>query len=230
MSITEAHIEETALTWFEALGYETVHGPDMAPGEPAQERETYGDVILIGRLRAALERINPQVPEGAIEDAMRKVLEAEVGPLEVRNRAFHKLLVDGIPVEYQRDGRTMGDSVWLVDFDRPANNDWLVVNQFTVIENGANRRPDLVVFVNGLPLAVLELKNPADETATLDRAWNQLQTYKHDIPSLFTANQLLVISDAVYAAAGTLTASAGSGSSPGARWTAWRSPPRGCWS
>ncbi|MCH7575924.1 MAG: type I restriction endonuclease subunit R [Candidatus Marinimicrobia bacterium] len=207
MPITEAHIEETALKWFESLGYQTVHGPDIAPGEPDEERETYGAVILVARLRAALERINPAVPADALEDALRKVFEAEVGPLEVRNRTFHKLLVDGVPVEYQRDGRTVGDSVMLVDFDRPANNDWLVANQFTVIENGANRRPDMVVFVNGLPLAVLELKNPADETATLDRAWNQLQTYKRDIPSLFTANQLLVISDGVFAKAGTLTGS-----------------------
>jgi len=207
VTITEAHIEDTALTWFEGLGYQTIHGPDIAPGEADQERETYGDVVLVERLRAALERMNPNVPTDAREDALRQVVHEVAGDLTMRNRAFHRLLTDGVPVEYPDDGRMVGGTVWLVDFDRPENNDWLAVNQFTVIEERRNRRPDVVVFVNGLPLAVFELKNPADETATLDRAWNQLQTYKQDIPSLFTTNQVLVISDSVFASAGPLTAS-----------------------
>ena len=211
MAFTESTVEDAALDLFRELGYAVRHGPDIAPGEPAAERADYGEVVLLGRLRAALERINPSVPRDAIDEAVRKVTRPETPGLVENNRRFHRLLVDGVDVEYRRqDGTIAGDKVWLADFDRPDRNDWLAVNQFTIIEatgrSPENRRPDIVVFVNGLPLAVVELKNPADEKATLRNAFNQFQTYKAAIPSLFPYNELLVISDGLEARAGSLTA------------------------
>ncbi len=204
--ITEAHIEDTALTWFEALGYQTIHGPDIAPGELFQERTSYSDVVLEKRLGAAIERINPVIPADAREEALRKVLRTESPSLFENNRRFHQLLVDGVDVEFQgEEGRIIYDKVWLADFEHTDNNDWLVVNQFTVIEDNHNRRPDMVVFLNGLPVGVIELKNPADENAIIRSAYNQLQTYKEQIGSLFTYNELLVVADGVEARAGTLT-------------------------
>jgi type I restriction enzyme R subunit len=206
-SISESTVAAAALTWFEGLGYEILHGPDIAPGEPAAERSDYSEVVLEGRLRTALARLNPSIPETAIDEAARKVMRSETSSLVENNRRFHKLLTDGIDVEYRRpDGSIAGDKVWLFDFDQPERNDWLVVDQFTVIENKHNRRPDLVVFLNGMPLAVIELKNPGDENATTRGDFNQLQTYKKDIPSLFAFNETLVISDGLEARVGTLTA------------------------
>ena len=151
--------------------------------------------------------MNPRIPSEAREEASRKVTIPDGPSLYTNNRAFHRLLTDGVDVEYQDgEGRIVGDKVWLLDFDNPENNDWLAVNQFTVIEDEHNRRPDVVVFVNGLPLIVIELKNPTDEQATIWSAFHQLQTYKHEIPSLFAFNEILIISDGIEARVGSLTA------------------------
>ena len=203
---TESILEETALNWFKDLGYQIIYGGDIAPDEPAAERENYGEVILAQRLKDALKRINPSVPAEALEDAYRKVTRPSAVSLVGNNRAFHKMLADGIEVEYRADGRIQGDKVWLIDFEDLDNNDWLVVNQFTVVENHINRRPDVVIFVNGLPFAVIELKNAADEKATIWSAFQQLQTYKNEITPLFVYNEALIISDGTHARIGSLTA------------------------
>jgi len=206
-SITESVVEEAALAWLESLGYTILFGPEIAPGEPQAERDDYGQVVLEGRLRQALQRLNPQVPTDALEEAFRKLTRPDSPSLVVNNHIIHKYLVEGVPVEYQRaDGSIRGDLVRVLDYDSPENNEFLAVNQFTVVENQHDRRPDIVLFVNGLPLAVIELKNPADEQADIWKAFNQLQTYKQQISSLFTFNEILVISDGVQARVGTLTA------------------------
>jgi type I restriction enzyme R subunit len=207
MSLNESTVEDAALEWFKELGYTLGHGPHMAPGEPAAERDSFGDVVLVGRLRAAISRLNPAVPAEACEEALRKVLRPESPALTGINRRFHELLRDGVVVDYKRaDGSIAGNPVRLIDFDNPAANDWLAVNQFTVIEHGHNRRPDIVVFVNGLPLACIELKNAADEDADIWSAYKQLQTYKAEIPSLLHYNELLIVSDGLQARIGSLTA------------------------
>ncbi len=186
-----------------------LNGPDIAPGELFSERASYGDVILEDRVRSSLAGINHAVPAEAIEDAYRKLSRTihESPLLAANNHRFHEMLTEGVDVEYKNsEGRIVGDKVWLVDFDDPGNNEWLAVNQFTVVEGNSNRRPDVVVFVNGLPLSVIELKNPSDENATTKDAFNQLQTYKKEIPSLFPYNEILVSSDGIEARAGTLTA------------------------
>ena len=207
MSLNESHLEEAALEWLAELGYALGHGPDMAPGEPAAERESFSDVVLPGRLREAIHRLNPGIPAEAREEALSKVLRHETTSLIGNNRAFHHHLRDGVPVEYKRvDGSVAGDRVRLVDFADPAANDWLAVNQFTVIEGQQNRRPDVILFLNGLPLAVIELKNAADEEATIWSAFSQFQTYKAEIPSLMSYNEILVVSDGLQARIGSLTA------------------------
>ena len=297
--ITESTVESAALSWLQDLGYTLLFGPDIAPGELFAERESYGEVILVNRLRSALARINPNIPEEAREEAIRKVMRAEHPSLIENNRRFHRYLVDGVPVEYREDlpapqpgiffvyaiqcddnsvyigqtdnlpkrweehvtgrgadhtkrykptalvhyeefssieaavkrehdlktgfgrtwlkrelaagrtrqagGRIINDQVWLIDLSDPENNDWLAVNQYTVIEERHNRRPDVVVFVNGLPLAAIELKNPADENATALDAFKQFQTYKAEIPSLFVFNEALIVSDGFAARTGTIT-------------------------
>ncbi len=196
MTLNESHIEEATLEWLAELGYVLGHGPDMAPGETASERESFSDVILKGRLREAIYRLNPSIPEESREEAFRKVLLHETTSLIGNNRSFHHLLRDGVPVEYKRpDGSIAGDRVCLVDFADVQVNDWLAVNQFTIIEGQHNRRPDIILFLNGLPLAVIELKNAADEDATIWSAFSQLQTYKAEIPSLMNYNEVLVVSD-----------------------------------
>ncbi len=206
--LNESHVEDATLAWLEGLGYAIGHGPRMAPGEPEAERASFGEVVLVARLRTAIWKLNPAIPEDDREEALRKVLRPETGSLLLNNRAFHRLLRDGVPVEYRRpDGSVAGDRVRLIDFDHPTSNDWLAVNQFTVIEGQHNRRPDIVVFVNGLPLAVLELKNATDEDATIWSAYAQLQTYRAEIPSLLQYNELLVVSDGLQARVGSLTAS-----------------------
>ncbi len=203
----ESEVESAALAWLESLGWEIAHGPDIAPGEPVAERDDYREVILKQRLRDALARLNPDLPHEALEDAIRRLTHPAGATLEARNRAFHRMLVEGVNVEYRRaDGTIRGAHVHVVDFDTPENNDFLAVNQFTVVENHHTRRPDIVLFVNGLPLAIIELKNPADEEATIWAAYNQLQTYKAELPTLFTYNELLVVSDGLEARKGTLTA------------------------
>jgi len=206
-NLCESHVEEATLEWFGELGYSTAYGEDIAPEGARAERESFGDVLLVQRLRDAIDRLNPTIPDEAREDAFRKVLRLGQPTLIANNRAFHRMLRDGVGVEYRReDGSIAGDRVALIDYENPDNNDWLVVNQFTVIEGQHNRRPDVVVFVNGLPVAVIELKNPADEEATIWTAFNQLQTYKEQIPSLFAYNELLIASDGLQARIGSLTA------------------------
>lgn len=205
--IAESHVEEAALAWLQELGYATRHGLEIAPDSPTAERASYADVVLSERLQAAIARLNPHVPHEAQADALRRLRQTEHPSLIEENRRLHKALVEGVDVEfYGEDGSIRGAQVRLVDFDDPEANDWLAVNQFTVIEHKANRRPDVVIFINGLPLGVIELKNPGDENATIDGALNQLQTYKAQIPSLFRTNAALVISDGLEARIGALTA------------------------
>ena len=204
--LTEADVEQAALEWLAGLGWAVAHGPDIAPGTPHAERGDYGQVVLKRRLRDALAELNPGLPHNALDDAYRKLTRPEGTTLEARNRDFHRMLVNGVEIEYREDGgRARGDIVHAIDFDNPANNDFLAVNQFTVTENRNSRRPDVVLFVNGLPLGIIELKNPADEDATIWTAWQQLQTYKAELPTLFSMNEALVVSDGIEARIGTLT-------------------------
>jgi type I restriction enzyme R subunit len=207
MSLNESHVEEAALEWLGELGYAVGHGPHLAPGEPAAERDSFGEVVLVGRLREALRRLNPSIPEEAREDALRKVLRLGSPSLVQTNRAFHRMLRDGVDVEYARaDGSMKHDKAWLVSFSMVSANDFFAVNQFTVIEGQHNRRPDIVVFVNGLPLGLIELKNATDEDADIWAAYRQLQTYKAEISSLLHYNAALVVSDGLQARMGSLTA------------------------
>ncbi len=207
--VAESVVEDAALAWLEALGYAVLHGRDIAFGEPAVERydPNYRDVVLEQRIRQALVRLNPGLPPEALEDAYRKLIRTDVPALIERNRAVHLLLVNGIEVEYRRqDGSIAGAQARVLDFDRPDNNDWLAVNQFTVAEEQHTRRPDIVLFVNGLPLAVIELKNPADDKATIWSPFQQLQTYQAQIPVLFATNAALVVSDGTQARIGAIGA------------------------
>ncbi|NML09200.1 type I restriction endonuclease subunit R [Sphingobium sp. AR-3-1] len=207
MSITENIVELAALETLQELGWTYLHGSILAPDGVAPERRSNSDVILVGRLEAAIARLNPDAPEPARNEALRRVLTGELPSLVEENRRIHKLLTEGVDVEFRNDrGQTAATKIWLIDLDRPDANDWLAVNQFAVVENRANRRPDVVLFVNGLPLAVLELKNAASQNATLGDAYNQLQTYLHQIPSLFSTNAVLVTSDGMEARIGSITA------------------------
>ena len=203
--LNEDAVEQAALETLEELGYQTLNGPDISPDGTRPERKTYQDVILKERLLTALKRINPEIPENAIQEAIKKLLRSESQDLIANNQNFHKLLTEGVDVEYRKSDRTVYDKVWLFDFENLENNEFLAVNQFTVIENRNNRRPDLIIFVNGIPLVVFELKNPLDEDATIKTAFNQLETYKDQIPSLFHYNEIMIVSDGVEARAGTLT-------------------------
>ena len=168
MSLNESHVEESALSWFQELGYATGHGPHLAPGEPEAERDSFADVVLVKRLRDAIWRLNEEIPEDARGEALRKVLRVATTSLTQTNRTFNRMLRDGVDVEYSRpDGSIKGDRVRLLDFENPDSNDWLAINQFTVIEGQQNRRPDVLIFVNGLPLGLIELKNPSDQDATI---------------------------------------------------------------
>ncbi len=205
----ESDVEYAALAWLGTLGYAVLHGPDIAAGQPLAERgdPNYSDVVLDGRLRQALVRLNTDLPHEAVEDAYRKLMRSDASSLVERNRDLHRMLVDGVTVEYRRkDGSIGGTQARVIDFDIPDNNDWLAVNQFTVSDRQHTRRPDVVVFVNGLPLAVIELKNPADEKATVWSAHRQLQTYQAQIPTLFASNAALIASDGVQARIGSLGA------------------------
>lgn len=204
---TESVVEQAALAWLESLGYQILFGPDIAPAMPEAERDDYGQVVLERRLRQALQRLNPQVPVDALEEAFRKLTRPDSPSLVANNHVIHRYLVEGVPVEYPRvDGSIGGDLVRVLDDEDPENNEFLAVNQFTVVEDQHERRPDVALFLNGLPLAVMELKNAATETATVWSAFNQLQTYKQQIPSLFAYNEAMVISDGMEARMGTLTA------------------------
>ena len=207
MKFSESHVEDAALEWVSALGYVVLHGPDISPDGPTPERVSYDQVLLTARLRRALERLNPHLPAETLKEVLRKVQQTETPSLVEENRRLHRYLIEGVPVEVAReDGSIGGDVARLIDFDDVDANDWLAVNQYTVIEHSHNRRPDVVVFVNGLPLAVIELKNPVDENATLEGAFNQLQTYKDQISCLFRTNAALVTSDGLHARVGSLTA------------------------
>ena len=206
-TLTEAVVEQAALGWLAGLGWGVVHGRDIAPGAADAERADYGQVVLERRLRDALADLNPGLPGPAQADALRRLTQPEGSTTEARNRAFHRMLVDGVTVEYRDgEGRIRGGQARVIDFDDPSNNNWLAVNQFTVTENKNNRRPDVVLFVNGLPLGIIELKNPTDEDATIWTALQQLQTYKAELPALFSMNEALVVSDGLEARIGTLTA------------------------
>ena len=206
-SLSESTVESVALDWLGSLGWTVLHGPDVAPDTPGAERADYGEVVLHGRLRSALVRLNPDLPDDALEDTQRRLTRPAGATVEARNRNFHRMLVAGVTVEYvDPDGQVRGGQVRVLDFDAPDGNDWLAINQFTVVESRRERRLDIVLFVNGLPLAVIELKNPADENVTIRSAFQQLQTYKAEIPSLFAFNAALIVSDGLEARIGSLTA------------------------
>ena len=207
--LTEDDVEKATLDWMVGVGWSTAHGPDISPPDsktPGTERDTYRQVCLPNRLTDAIRRLNPTIPAGARDEALRTVLNPNTPGLVAANRQFHRWLVEGVPVEYQKDGETRGDRVRLIDFADVARNDWLAVNQFSIQGAKHTRRPDVVLCVNGLPLVVLELKNPGDENADIWGAFNQLQAYKEDIPDLFVYNELLVITDGISARMGSLTA------------------------
>ena len=182
-TLTESDVEQVALDWLASVGWQVAHGPDIAPDTPGAERTDYGDVVLAQRLRDALAAMNRHLPAEALEDAFRKLIRPEGATLEARNRAFHRMLVEGVTVEYRAgDGAIRGSQVQVIDFDNPDRNDWLAVNQFTVTENQHNRRPDVVLFVNGLPLGIIELKNPADETPPSGRPGSNSRPTKRNCP------------------------------------------------
>ena len=184
-TLTEADVEGAALEWLAVLGWQTAHGPDIGPGGTSEERPDYGAVVLERRLRDALARLNPELTHDALDVAYRKLTRPEGSTLEAHNRAFHRTLVDGITVEYRTDGgRITGRQAAVIDYGNPTANDFFAVNQVTVTERDHTRRPDVLLFVNGLPLGVIELKNPADEDADIWTAWQQLQTYKAELPSV----------------------------------------------
>ena len=213
---TESVVEDAAINYFEELGYTYLPGPEIAHDGSSPERTSYGDVILRQRLRDALIRVNKDLPGNVVDEAIKKIIRTEAPSVVENNRRFHRFVTDGVPVQYRNEeGRIVNDQAWPFDWTDPTNNDWLVVNQFTIVENSVNRRPDLVVFVNGLPLSVIELKNPTDETATVYSAYNQIQTYKKQTPSVFTYNEAVVISDGTEAKMGTIT-------SNWERFTPWR--------
>ena len=206
-TLSESDVEAAALDWLEGLGWRTAHGPDIGPDGPDTERSDYSQGVLERRLREALADLNPGLPAEALDDAQRRLTSPEGSILEARNRSFHRMLVDGVSVERRaEDGSIRGAQVSILDFDNPSNNDFLAVNQFTVTENRNTRRPDIVLFINGLPLGVIELKNPVDEDATIWTAWQQLQTYTAELPTLFSMNEALMVSDGFQARIGALNA------------------------
>lgn len=202
--ISEDNIEQLIIEEFLALGYSHVHGTDISPDGSAAERG-YDEVVLKHRIQRAITKFNPGVPQDAQEAALKRILRTESPHLHVNNQTFHQYLTEGVDVEYRKGERIVGDKVWLVDYDEVSNNEFLVVNQLTIIENNITKRPDIILYVNGLPLVVIELKNAVDETATIQSAYNQLQTYKQQIPSLFVYNALMVVSDGWEALYGSLT-------------------------
>lgn len=202
--ISEDHIEQVIIQEFIELGYQYINGTDISPDGLMPERE-YNEVVLKNRLQESIAKLNPTIPYEAQEEALRKVLRSDSPELFQNNYQFHKYLTEGVDVEYRKKDRIAGDKVWLIDYENPSNNEFLVINQFTVIEGNTNKRPDVILFVNGLPLVVIELKNAADENADVNAAFNQLQTYKHTIPSLFQYNALLIASDGWDALYGSLT-------------------------
>jgi len=206
MKITENAIENFCIEQLKQQGYHHIYAPDIAPDSHNPLRNSFAEVLLLARLTDAVARLNPTIPIEAQQEAIRQISRIHSPDLIANNESFHRMLTEGVKVSYQQDENQRGDLIWLIDFDNPKNNDFVVANQFTVIENGVNKRPDVVLFINGLPLVVIELKNAADENATIHSAFNQLQTYKQAISRLFTYNGLLVISDGLEAKAGSLSA------------------------
>ncbi len=210
--MTEDQLEQETLAWLADVGYTPLYGPELAPDGSMPERANYQQVLLVERLRGAIARLNPDMPRAAREDALQQVRDLGIPALLSANRRFHQLLVAGVPVEYQKDGETRGDLARLIDWSDPSNNEWLAVNQFSikgqVNKNAHTRRPDIILFVNGLPLVLLELKNPADQNADIWKAFDQIQTYKAQIPDIFQYNEVLVISDGTDARLGSLSANA----------------------
>lgn len=204
--ITENIIEAFAIELLTKLGYDYVYAPEIAPDAESPERDTFGQVLLVGRLQATVRRINPSIPIDAQAEALKEIQRIASPELLANNEVFHRFLTEGIPVSKRVDGDDRGDRVWLIDFKNPHNNDFVVANQFTIIENGNNKRPDVLLFVNGIPLVVIELKNAADEKTTLHSAFRQVETYKAIIPSLFTYNGFVVVSDGLEAKAGSISA------------------------
>ncbi len=214
--ITEDQLEQLCLEWFQSIGYDTICGYDIAPDSDNPERSDYRQVILHGRLLSSLKQINPYIPEATLEQVVLQIATPETPILIINNKAFHRLFLEGVKVEFKDStGKEKTDYVQLVDFSKVSNNQFLVVNQFTITGSKGNRRPDVIVFINGLPLAVLELKNPADNNADIWSAYQQLQTYKDEIPDLFMFNEALVVSDGLNARVGSLTANK-------ERFMAWR--------
>ena len=207
MTVAESVVEMAALAWLEALGWTIRHGAEIGPDAARNERNDYSEVVMGRRLSECLRRINQRLPADCLDEAFRKLNRPEGATVEARNQAFHRMAIDGVPVEYRTDGGLIrGTQVQVIDFERPEENDWLAVNQFTLVENRHKRRPDIVLFVNGIPLVIIELKNPVDQDMSVWTAWRQLQTYKAELPRLFAMNAVLVLSDGVEARIGTLTA------------------------
>ena len=206
--MTEDQLEQETLVWLGEVGYSHLHGPAIAPDGDNPERANYQQVLLPFRLREAIHRLNPDIPTAAKEDALKQVMDLSIPSLLTANRHFHKLLVGGVPVQYQLDGETRGDFVRLIDWATPKKNEWLAINQFSIKGPHHTRRPDVILFVNGLPLVLIELKNPADVNADIWKAFDQLQTYKEQIPDVFQYNELLVIADGSEARLGSLSANA----------------------
>ena len=206
--MTEDQLEQETLGWLAEVGYNYVYGPTIAYDGESPERDHYRQVVLIERLRSAMAKLNPKVPLTACEDALKQVLELGLPVQLSANRLFHRLLISGVPVQYQKDGETRGDFVRLIDWVEVKANDWLAINQFSIQGPKHTRRPDIILFVNGLPLVLLELKNPADIKADLGKAFDQIQTYKEQIPDLFQYNEILVIADGSEARMGSLSADA----------------------
>lgn len=204
--MTENEIEKLAITLLEHQGYTYINGVHLAPDAPDSERTTFEEVVLKQRLENAVRRINPTIPLDAQQDAVKQILRIASPDVLSNNETFHRLLTEGIPVTKRVDGQVRGDRVFLIDFENPLHNEFLVVNQFTIVENGVNKRPDIILFVNGLPLVVIELKNATDDKTTIQSAFRQIETYKAMISSLFTFNAFSVISDGLEAKAGTISA------------------------
>jgi type I restriction enzyme, R subunit len=214
--ITENHIELLAIERLESLGYEYIYGPDIAPDSETPERSSFEQVLLLDRLQQSVRRINPTLPPNAQAEAICEIQRIASPELIVNNETFHRLLTEGVPVTLQKDGDERGDRVWLIDFSNPHHNEFVVTNQFTIVENGHNKRPDVLLFINGIPLVLMELKNAADENATIHSAHRQVETYKNIIPGLFTYNGFIVISDGLEARTGSLSAGL-------SRYMAWKS-------
>lgn len=214
--ITESHIEEFALEELAKLGWGYAYGPDISPEGASPARSSFEDVVLADKFRSAVSKINPHIPADALEQAVQKVIRIYSPDLLHNNETFHELLIEKVRIPYQQDGFERSHEIALVDFENPLNNDFLAVNQFTIVQNNQNKRPDVILYVNGLPLVVIELKNPAEDNATIGSAFDQIQTYKAVIPALFTYNEICVISDGLECKAGSLSAGEG-------RFVPWKS-------